>query len=88
MRATTVFEQRFPKFLIGDSADDRTFVIHLHHPQFVGEVQETGVMPCSDGGGVEIKAEFIDDPAGITASELATLMRQAGDFYLSEIERE
>ena len=88
MRATTIFEQKFPKFLIGDSADDRTFVIHLHHPQFVGEVLESGGLPCSDDGGVEIAATFIDDPAGLSAPEMAALMRQAGDFYQSEIERE
>lgn len=80
MRLTTIFEQKFPKFLIGDSAD-RTFVMHLHFPQFVGEVIEGQV-------GVTITPTFIDDPNGLSGEELARLMREAGDFYQFEIERE
>ncbi len=82
MRATTLFEQKFPKFLIADSADERTFVIHLHHPRFVGEVKE------HYQAAVTIAPEFIDSTEGLAATELATLMRQAGDFYQAETSRE
>jgi len=75
-----VFEQKFPKFLIADSADDRTFVVHLHYPRFVGVVVE------EYAAGVRIEPEFIDDPEP-DAAALASLMRQAGDFYMDEIER-
>lgn len=81
MREATKFEQKFPKFLIGDSADERTFVIHLHHPRFVGEVIEEYAI------GVRIEPEFIDSPEDDPAS-LAALMREAGEFYNGEIERE
>lgn len=82
MRHTTVFEIKFPKFLIADSADDRTFVVHLHPPQFVGEV--TGEHPDA----IKIEPTFIDDPQSLSAVEVARLMRAAGDFYLEEIDRE
>lgn len=81
MKIATVFESKFPKFLIGDSADDRTFVIHLHWPQFVAEVEIAGVL------GEKLTPEFIDDPAGMTGPEMAALMRAAGDFYQDEISR-
>jgi hypothetical protein len=82
MRLTTPFEQKFPKFVIADSADDRTFVIHLHHPRFVGEV--TGHYLAA----VKIEPEFIDDASDLSAEEMAALMRQAGDFYQEETSRE
>jgi len=81
MRLSTPFEQKFPKFLIGDSAD-RTFVIHLHHPRFVGEVMEHYL------AAVKIEPAFIDPPDDLTAPEMAALMRQAGDFYQQETSRE
>jgi len=82
MRATTPFEQKYPKFVIADSADDRVFVIHLHHPRFIGEVAEHYL------AAVKIEPDFIDPADGLTAPEMATLMRQAGDFYLDETGRE
>jgi hypothetical protein len=81
MRIATEFERTFPKWLIGDSADDRIFVIHLHWPRFVGEVLE------DNSPATRIEPTFIDGPGGLTAPELARLMRQAGDFYLNEIKR-
>lgn len=82
MRATTEFEQKYPKFVIADSADDRVFVIHLHHPRFIGEVKEHYL------AAVNIEPDFFDPPDGMEATEMATLMRQAGDFYMSETDRE
>ena len=75
-------ETNWPRFIIGDSPDDRTFVIHLHHPRFVGEVDE------GDDGYERIKPAFIDDIDSMDGSAIARLMREAGDFYISEIERE
>lgn len=69
----------FPKFLIGDSPD-RTFVVHLHHPRFVAELIE-------DTKGETFRPAWIDEPVADPGS-LAKLMRQAGDFYVEEIERE
>jgi len=83
MRTTHEWERKFPKFLIGDSADERTFVIHLHPPRFIGEVIEHGVM-----GVPEIVPEWIDDPSELSATDGARLMREAGDFYTGEINRE
>ena len=37
---------------------------------------------------VKIEPEFIDDASDVTASELAALVRQAGDFYQEETSRE
>jgi hypothetical protein len=69
-----------PKFLIGDSADDRTFLVHLHYPRFVAEVAEPN--------GEEITVlDWYDDPP-IDEIFLARLMREAGDFWLAEGERE
>lgn len=83
MRTTTEWERKFPKFLIADSADERTFVIHLHPPRFVAEVIEHGVM-----GVPELTTEWIDSPSGLSAQDGAQLMREAGDFYSSEIDKE
>jgi hypothetical protein len=79
MRIVTDFERRFPKWLIGDSADDRVFVVHLHWPRFFGEVVE--------GPLFKVEPSFIDMPVGLAASELARLMCEAGDFYIGEIKR-
>ena len=73
------WESKFPKFLIGDSPD-RTFVIHLHRPRFVAELIE-------DGEDEAFEPYWIDEPP-TDASYLASLMREAGDFYIEEIERE
>jgi hypothetical protein len=73
---------KLPKFLIGDSDDDRVFVIHLHYPRFVAEVVEQGVT-----GTVSMEPLWIDKPDDLSASEGARLMREAGDFYAAEIER-
>ena len=75
-------ETDWPQFLIGDSPDERTFVVHLHHPRFVGEVEE------NDDGTESIRPTFIDDIDGMDAAAIARLMREAGDFYVGEIERE
>lgn len=84
---------KLPKFLIGDSADERTFVIHLHTPRLIMEVVE------EYGVGVKLEpVEWFDDEESFIATEranerepassLATLLRQAGEFYLRETERE
>lgn len=71
---------RLPKFLIGDSADQRTFVVHLHRPRFLAEVVEP------DGEEITV-LDWYDDPPS-NAGLLARLMREAGDFWLAEAERE
>ena len=74
------WESKFPKFVIGDSPGGRTFVIHFHHPRFVAELIE-------DGEDETFKPSWIDEPPS-DASYLARLMRETGDFYIEEIERE
>ena len=73
------FEAKFPKFIIGDT-EDRTFVVHLHSPKFIAELIES-----EDGETFE--PTFIDEPIK-DASAIAKLMREVGDFYIEEIERE
>tara|TARA_R110000868_G_C10605708_1_gene740918 strand:+ start:282 stop:527 length:246 start_codon:yes stop_codon:yes gene_type:complete len=74
------WESKFPKFVIGDSPGGRTFVIHFHHPRFVAELIE-------DGEDETFKPSWIDEPPN-DVSYLARLMRETGDFYVEEIERE
>ena len=69
-----------PKFLIGDTSE-RTFVIHLHNPRFIAEVHE-------DWDGDKIIPHTWFDTPSLQASELSALLREAGDFYVKEIERE
>jgi hypothetical protein len=73
------WESNFPKFLIGDSPG-RTFVVHLHRPRFVAEVFD-------EWDGESIEPKWLDQPL-VDAAKLAALMREAGDFYIEEIERE
>jgi len=73
------FESKFPKFIIGDT-EDRTFVVHLHTPKFIAELIESEE-------GDTFNPTFIDPP-GNNPSILARLMREVGDFYIEEIERE
>ena len=69
-----------PKFLIGDSADARTFIVHLHRPRFLAQIAEPS--------GEEITVvDWYDDPPA-DATLLARLTREAGDFWLAEAERE
>lgn len=84
MRLATEWEMKYPKFLIADAAigDDRIYVVHLHFPRFIGECLPVGAT------GVEIKPDFIDDPKGESPSAMARLLREAGEFYLSEVEEE
>ncbi len=80
-----------PEWLIGDSADDRTFVLHLHEPRFILEVME-------DDHTELVPVMWIDSQSDYTANELANgrdpaksmarLMREAGEFYKSELSRE
>ena len=73
------FEAKFPKFIIGDT-EDRTFVVHLHSPKFIAELIESE-------DGETFDPTFIDEPIK-DASAIAKLMREVGDFYIEEIERE
>jgi len=69
-----------PKFLIGDSADERTFVVHLHWPRFVAQVAEPS--------GEELPVvDWYDDPPA-DEKFLARLMREAGEFWQAEAARE
>ena len=74
------FEAKFPKFIIGDT-EDQTFVVHLHSPKFIAELIE------SEDGSETFDPTFIDEPIK-DASAIAKLMREVGDFYIEEIERE
>lgn len=66
-----------PEWIIGDSSD-RMFVIHLHRPRFIAEVDEDD--------NIEV-VEWWDTPEA-DAAALARLMREGGDFYLAEMDRE
>ncbi|MEM7789760.1 MAG: hypothetical protein AAF546_00030 [Verrucomicrobiota bacterium] len=69
-----------PKFILGDSPDGRVFVVHLHKPRLLLELDDSGVnLNC---------VEIYESKMPTDAAELAKLMRQAGEFYLEEINRE
>ena len=72
--------KKFPKFLIGDS-EDRTFIIHLHHPRLIAE------LIVGENGDESFDPTFIDEPIK-SSPALAKLMREVGEFYIDEIERE
>ena len=74
------FEAKFPKFIIGDT-EDRTFVVHLHSPKLIAEII------VAEDGSETFDPTFIDSPSNDPAL-LAKLMREVGDFYIEEIERE
>ena len=97
-------DTKLPKFIIGVSADDRTFIVHLHHPRFVGEMVDAltelrrflilhhprfvGEMVEGEDGTEEMRPTFIDSIDSMDATTLVRLMREAGDFYHEEIEKE
>lgn len=82
-----------PKFLIADSGDDRTFIIHLESPRLLLEAIEED----PDQAKLEV-AEWLESERDFIANELANgrepaqtlarVMREAGDFYVAELERE
>jgi hypothetical protein len=76
MSITDWDESDLPRFIIGDSVD-RTFIVHLHFPRFIGEVIGNNISP-----------KFIDQPDTEDVLVMAKLMRDAGDFYVAELERE
>jgi len=80
MRPTTEWDS-LPRFIVGDAPDDRTFVLHLHWPRFLAEVYE-------DDSCVLGKPLWIDEPEGMSETDLAKLMREADDFYTAEADRE
>lgn len=69
-----------PKFVIADSADERTFILHCHWPRFLAEVSEP------DGEEITVVDWYDAGPADEVL--LARLMREAGDFWLAEAELE
>jgi hypothetical protein len=69
---------RLPKFLMADDGGDRMFVVHCHQPRFIMEFDDAG----------EGTPLWIDAPTGLDVAAAARLMREAGDFYAAEIERE
>ena len=76
-----------PKFIIGDDGDDRDFVVHLHYPRFVMEFHGNQGEPLF----IDDEGEFIQ--AELTArrkpeATLARLMREAGEFFAEQMERE
>ena len=71
----------WPRFLIGDT-ETRTFVVHLHRPRFVAEVVRRG--PDTEG----MQPTFIDTIDSMDAAAIARLMREAGDWYVRQIEKE
>lgn len=72
---------KLPKFIVGDSAGDRTFVAHLHWPRFLAEIYDEDVSIVG-------KPLWIDEPEGMSETDLAKLLREAGDFYTAETDRE
>jgi hypothetical protein len=80
MRPTAEWD-RLPRFINGNAADDRTFVLHLHWPRFLAEIFEDD--SCDLG-----KPLWIDEPEGMSEADLAKLLREAGDFYTNEADRE
>lgn len=69
-----------PKFIIGDSPDGRVFVVHLHKPRLLLEASEPGDnLSCVEIYEAEVPAD---------SAAMAKLMREAGQFYQSEIEQE
>ena len=76
-----------PKFIIGDDGDDRNFVVHLHYSRFVMEFHGNQGEPLF----IDDEGEFIQ--AELSArrkpeATLATLMREAGEFFTEQMERE
>jgi len=70
-------EEDWPKFIMGDDPAGKVYVTHLHHPRFVGKVEE-------DDTGATITPHWIDEPE-LDAPAIAKLMREAGDFLTEEI---
>lgn len=88
-----MIDSNLPKWLIGDSADERTFVIHLHYPRFILEVREnypaaTELVPVM---WIDNQIEYASGELAMNrepAQSMTKLMREAGDFYMAEIDRE
>lgn len=70
--------EALPPFVLGDSEDDRLFVIHLLSPRFVAEVME------HEDGSFDLTPHWLD-PAPANAEEL---LQTAADFYLRMLEWE
>jgi len=77
MRPITDFDP-LPQFLIADDGDNRFFVVHCHAPRFVMEFDD-------DGPGTP---QWIDDASDLDVAAGAKLMREAGDFFSSQINRQ
>ncbi len=83
---------KLPRFALADSDDNRVFVVHLHWPRFVAEIVERGFdrksgQPRRDLKNADISVEplWIDQPDDMSPSDIARLMREAGDFYAEEM---
>ena len=76
-------DQDWPKFLLGsgdDDDDDNFYVIHLHHPRFVGKV-----FPDDDCETGSVEPTFIDDIKHVPAPFISQLTREAEDFFQKEM---
>ena len=69
-----------PKFLIADDGDERGFIIHCHYPRFIMEFDS-----CGNGKPAWIDQPIYDPAKGEPAGQGARLMREAGDFFMSQI---
>ena len=81
MALTEWSDSDWPQFIIGGT-ESRDFVVHLHHPRFIGEVCENIDLSQS------IKPTFIDSVDSVDAPTMARLMREAGDYYAQELSRD
>lgn len=83
MNASIYNAKKLPRWLIAssDSDDllyaDNDFIVHCHAPRFI-------IRMSSDGSRSE-DVQFIDPI--VDPMRVAGLMREAGDFYISEINK-
>ncbi len=76
-----------PKFLIADDGNDRDFVIHCHWPRFIMEIDEEGVGVVRIWLDPETEIIRLEQKSGREPAVLiARLMKEAGEFFMDQIE--
>jgi len=88
MPLTSTDRESLPKFLIADDgSSERDFVVHCHYPTLILELIEDQAVPCF----IDSEEEFIaaERAAGREpGATLASLIREAGDFYSETVKSE